>query len=341
MNRVVTWCGAVFPGLAAVFLLASPAASQSSTSFYSGKTVSVMVGSSAGGGYDQYARTLARHYARAIPGTPAIVVKNMPGAGGLTAVLYLDATAPKDGTVITTFNAGLINDSLASGDKAKTKFSDYAWLGSITRTFQVCYSWNSTNIRTWSDLLARKEVVFGATGLNSNSYNSAALVRNIFGLNVKIIHAYPGNAELFLAVERGELDGSCTTWSSIPDDWILTKKINILTRLSPASVEGVPDSVKFIGDLASRQEQRDLLDAVLAAGEVGRPYVLSKEVPAERLEILSTAFAATMKDAQFLADAKKQGLPVDAVNSADAVKIVNRLYSFSPELIERAKKALE
>lgn len=327
-------------GALAVTLLAGTQPAQAGD-FYAGKLVNIVVGSTAGGGYDQYSRALARYLTGHIPGTPTIIVKNMPGAGSLTSVLHLNTTAPKDGTVMTAFNSGLFNDSIAEGDKAKAKFTDYAFVGSITRDFRICYTWKGTPVATWDDLLKSKGVVFGATGPNSNSYNGGAMLKNIFDVNMKIIAAYPGNSEVFLAVERGEIDGSCISWTSVPDDWLQNKKINILTRLGTATPPEIPASVPFVGDVAKSQEQKDVIDVLLAPGELGRPYIMSKEVPADRLMQMRASFDATMVDPVFLAEAKKQGLAVDPIGGAQAQELVARLYTFSPDIVAKATAALK
>ncbi|MFN4281318.1 MAG: Bug family tripartite tricarboxylate transporter substrate binding protein [Alphaproteobacteria bacterium] len=341
MKRIIRRAAPHLLGLAAAALFAVPASAQSAAEFYKGKTLNIVVGTSPGGGYDTYSRALARHLVPHVPGLSNIIVRNMPGAGSLTAVLHLDATAEKDGTVMTAFNSGLFNDSIGAGDKAKTKFTDYAFIGSITSDFRVCYSWGGKNIKTWDNFAQRKEIVFGATGINSNSYNGGAMIKNIFGLPVKIIHAYPGNAEVFLAVERGELDGSCLSWTSLPDDWITNKKIDVLVRLGTATRPGIPDGTPFIGDLAKTQQQKDVIDVLLASGELGRPYIMSKDVPADRVAAMRAGFMATMKDAAFLAEAKKLGLEVDPTDGATAQNVVAKLYTFPPETVAKAQEALK
>jgi tripartite-type tricarboxylate transporter receptor subunit TctC len=328
-------------GITAVALMTAPASAQSAKEFYQGKQLNIVVGSSAGGGYDTYSRTIGRHMSAHLPGNPTIVVRNMPGAGSLTAVLFLDATAPKDGTYMTAFNSGLFSDSMAAGASAKAKFTDYAFLGSATRDFRVCFASVESKIANWDDFTKRKQIVFGGTGPNSNSYNGAAMLKNIFDLPMKIIAAYPGNSDLFLAVERGELDGSCASFTSVPDAWIANKTINILTKLGTATPEGVPASTPFVGDLAKTQEQKDVIDVLLAPGELGRPYIMSKAVPADRLAFMREVFAATMKDPAFVADAKKQGITVDPIYGEEAQKIVAKLYTFPPATVKKAQDALK
>lgn len=326
---------------AALALLALPASAQAPKDFYNGKQINIIVGSTPGGGYDQYSRLLGRHLSSHLPGAPVSIVRNMPGAGSLTSVLFLDATAPKDGTYMTAFNSGLFGESMAAGDAAKTKFTDYAFIGSMTQDFRVCYVWKDTKIETWDDLTKRKEIVFGGTGPNSNSYNGAAMLKNIFGLPLKIIAAYPGNAELLLAVERGELDGSCLTYSSIPDSWVRDKKITFLLRQANATAEGIPSSVPFIRDVAKTDEQKAIIDVLLAPNELGRPYIMSKAVPTDRIEYMRGIFMETLKDPKLLEEAAKQGLSIDPISGAAAQTIVAKLYTFSPEIIAKAQEALK
>src|SRR5918997_206659 len=165
-------------------IAATPAPAQSPASFYEGKTVNVVVGFSPGGGYDRYARLLARHLGKHIPGKPSAVVQNMPGAGSLVAVRHLDTTAPKDGTVIVVFNPGLIMESLTEPEKVKLNFSDLAWIGSISRDMRVCYAWHATGLKTWDDIVKRDEFIIGGTAPGSSSYNNSATLKNVFGLKI-------------------------------------------------------------------------------------------------------------------------------------------------------------
>jgi tripartite-type tricarboxylate transporter receptor subunit TctC len=303
--------------------------------FFAGKVINLTVGISAGGGYDQYARLLARHYTRHIPGNPTIVVRNMPGAGSLNAVLYTGEVAPADGLTITAFNSGLVNDTINEGDKAKIKFSQFAWIGSMARDLRVCFAMKESGIRSLEDL-KRQKAVFGGSGVGSSSANNVAMIRNLVGLDIKIISAYRGNSEMYLAAERGEISGSCASWSSLPEHWLKDGKINLLARLSPTTAPDLPESVKFIGDLAPGDEAREIMDFLLASGEVGRPLIVSKKTPPDRIRTLQQAFDATMRDPEFLADATRQNLPISAVGGVEAEQIVAKMIAASPAIIEKA-----
>jgi tripartite-type tricarboxylate transporter receptor subunit TctC len=309
--------------------------------FFKGRTVTLVVGYSAGGGYDQYARALARHLGGAIPGNPSLLVQNMPGAASLTAVRYLDANAPKDGTVITMFDPGLITESFASPDLFKVKLSDYQWIGTMLRDVRICYAWSATGIKTWDDMMARKEFLIGTTAKGSGAYVNGAILRRIFNAPVRQIAGYPGSNEQRLALERGELEGNCGSWSAMPPDWVAHGKINPLVRFSPKRPADMPASVPFISDLATTAEQKDLLAVINAATELGRPFIVAKTVPPERVSVLRAAFRAALEDEAFRAEAQAQSLPLDPVPGEEAAAIINKIYSAPPELARKVKDVLE
>src|SRR5258705_4571500 len=265
----------------------------------------------------------------------------MPGAATLTAVRYLSATAPKDGTVITMFDPGLILESMAYPDKFNVRFSDYQWLGGMSREVQLCYAWHATGIRSFSDMMARKEFLIGLTARGSNAYVNGATLRRVFNAPIRQIAGYPGSNEQRLAIERGELEGACASWSAIPQDWIVNRKINPLARFSLLRPTDMPADTPYVNDLARTQEQKDLLDVLNAPGDLGRPFILAREVPRERVELLSAAFAATLSDPALLSEAQKQSLLIDLLPSREAERIIHTIYSASPELVRKMKDVIE
>ena len=337
-SRRVHTCAAA---AAVLFAGGWSASAQAPADFYKGKTINVIVGFSPGGGYDQYARVLARHMGNHIPGNPVMVVQNAPGAGSLTAVRRTDGTLPKDGTAIVTFNPALITESITEPEKTNFKFTEVAFIGSVTRDFRVCFMWHATGAKTWDDAMNRKEVIFGSTARGTGAYVNQAILRNVFGMRARQIMGYPGSAEQRLGIERGELDGDCGSWSSIPEEWIRDKKINAFVSFSPLKTPDMPQDLPFIGDLAKTQEQKAVLEILTAAGELGRPFIVSNAVPADRIDALRKAFDATMKDKEFLAEADKQGLPVYPVGGVEAMDIVKKIYGFPPDLLAKARKAAE
>ena len=317
------------------------AAGQTPAEFYKGKSVNLVVGFTAGGGYDQYARVFARHFDKHIPGRPNVVVQNAPGAGSLTAVKRLDASFPADGTNIVTFNYGLITESLTNPKKTNVRFTDYRWIGSITRDFRVCYAWHATGMKTWDDVAKRDEVVFGTTGPGTSVYINGAILRNVFGLKVRQILGYPGSAETRLALERGELHADCNSWSSIPAAWIRENKIVPFVLFTTGRSPDMPKDLPYIGMFAKTDEQKAILDVLTAAGELGRPYIVSPKVPADRVAALRAAFDATVADKDYLAEAAKALMPVFPTSGEEAEKTAARIYAVSPAMIEKAKKAVE
>jgi tripartite-type tricarboxylate transporter receptor subunit TctC len=332
----VAFCAA----LALVTTAAAPACAQDRP-FYEGKTITIVVGYSPAGGYDFYARTLARHIGRHIPGNPNVIVANMPGAATLLAVRYLDTTAPADGTVVTMFDPGLITESIATPVTIKVKFSNYRWIGNMLRDIRLCYAWAATGIKNWQDMMARAQFLIGTTAKGSQAYVNGAILRKIFGAPVRQIAGYPGSAEQRLALERGELEGNCASWSSIPTDWIGEHKINPLVRFSPKRPADMPADVPYIVDLARTKAEKDLLTVLAAPGELGRPLILAKAVPAERVRLLRAAFTATLRDAAFLADAQRQSLPIDAVTGEEAENIIATIYAAPPDLAKAVKNVME
>ena len=260
--------------LTVCLLLIAPAAAQDAAAFYKGKTVRLVVGFTPGGGYDVYARTLARHFGRHIPGNPTVVVQNMPGAASLKSVQYLNAGAPADGTVITTFNPGLITQSLTAPDKVPVKFLNYAWIGNVSEDFRVCFTWNATGVRNWQDFLAKDRLVFGNTGVGTSAYIDDRMLSDLFGAKLHAVMGYPGSADKRVAIERGELDGDCGSWTSLPEDWLRDGKITLLIRFSRKLAPDMPATLPYAGDLLTDPKKQQTLTLLTAGAVVGRPTSL-------------------------------------------------------------------
>jgi tripartite-type tricarboxylate transporter receptor subunit TctC len=318
-------------------LPAAPAAAQDAAAFYKGNTVRIVVGFSAGGGYDHYARVLARHIGRHIPGRPNVIVQNMPGAASLKSVRYLTTAAPTDGTVINAFNPGLITQSLTVPKKIGTRFLDYAWIGSISEDFRVCHTWNGTGIKSWADVLKRDRVNFGVTGAGTASYIDSRMLRDLFGVKVHQVTGYPGSTEKRIAIERGELDGDCIGWTSVPEQWVRDNKVTVHLRFSRRLVLGMPERALIARDLLKDEKKRQTLDLLTASSLIGRPYIAPKAVPAERAAALRAAFDATMKDPQYLAEIKKQRLTVAPMNAAEVEAFIRAFYQTPADVIAAAR----
>ena len=310
--------------------------------FYKGKTFTVVVGFSPAGGYDTYARNLARFIGNYIPGHPNVIVQNMPGAGSLTSVRYLNATAPKDGTAMTIFNPGLVTQSIVQPERVNVDFRQLAWVGVVTPDYRVCYGYGPKGITSWDQLMhGGKQFIIGSTGKGSGNYINGATLRIVFKAPVKQVLGFPGSAEQRLAIEQGELDGDCGSYSSIPADWIKKGLAHSFVRFIKDKPPEVPDSAAYIGDFATSDQQRQLLRLLNGGDEVGRPFIMSKQVPADRLGIIRQAFDETMKDPAFLAEMAKQELPVHPLTGAQAEKTVNELTGVSPDIVKLAQPIYE
>jgi tripartite-type tricarboxylate transporter receptor subunit TctC len=309
--------------------------------FYKGRTVSLIIGYSVGSGYDIYARLLARFIGKYIPGNPAVIAQNMPGAGSLKAAMYVHGVAPKDGSVIATIGRSAPIEPLL-GD-AQFDGRSFTWLGSIASNSSLCTSWHTTAIKTWQDAMSKPFALAGE-GSGSDPDNFARILKNVFGAKVKLVTGYPGGTEMNLAIERGEVDGRCGwSWDSIKStrpDWLRDKKINLLAVFSLQRAADIPADVPLIGDLARSDEQRQILGVHLAGQALGRPFFTSPGVPADRKAALRAAFDATMKDPDFVAEIAKVKLEVNPASGAEIDRLLAEVYAMPKDVIEKAKQAV-
>jgi tripartite-type tricarboxylate transporter receptor subunit TctC len=334
--RIKNW--AALPLIVGSIALTAPLAAQDAASLFKGKQVRLTVGFTPGGGYDAYTRLLSRHYGRFVPGNPDMIVVNMPGASSFKSVQYLNSGAPTDGTAITAFNPGLITQSMTIPDKVNVKFTDFAWIGSISEDLRVCYMWHETGVKTWDQMLARNPVIMGDTGAGSSSYVNQKMLQEVFDVKLKQILGYPGSAEKRIAIERGELEGDCGSWTSIAEDWIRDKKVNLVVRFSHNVALGLPESVPYAGDLLKDPKKKQVFQLLTSSAEIGRPFIAPKALSAERLKVLRVAFNETMKDPQFLADADKLKLLVTPMTGEAVEKELLEIYKAPPDVVAMAKE---
>ena len=331
--------------LAAIVMVAMSSATTaraaSVAEFYKGRTVSVIIGYSAGTGYDIYARLLARFIGRHIPGNPTVIAQNMPGAGSLKAAMYVDGIAPKDGSVIATIGRSAPLEPLLG--EAQFDGRNFTWLGSIASSSSLCATWHTTAIKTWQDALTRPFTLAGE-GSGSEPDNFARILKNVFGAKVKLVTGYPGGSEMNLAIERGEVDGRCGwSWDSIKStrpDWLRDRKINLIAVFSLQKAADVPAAVPLIVDLAANEEQRQILRMHLAGQSFGRPFFSSPGLPEDRKAALRAAFDATMRDADFIGETNKVKLEVSPTSGADIDRLLAEVYATPKDVIEKAKQAI-
>jgi tripartite-type tricarboxylate transporter receptor subunit TctC len=324
-----------------ISLLTLPAHAQSAADFYKGKNVTVAISFSPGGGYDLYARALARHMGKHIPGNPTLVPQNMPGAGGLRVAQYYAQAAPKDGLSFGTFTrmAGIapLFDPTQTYDTSKL-----TWLGAITDAVSVCVTWHTSPVKTWKDFL-EKPVTLGGTGPSGELDIFTNLYKNVFGANIKLVSGYPGTAEIMLAMERGELDGVCgIDWTTIKTQrqrWIENKQINIISQAAFRKDADLPD-VPLIMELTKDPEKLQILKLFVSAHDFARPYAAPPGIPAERAAALIQAFAETTKDAGFLAETAKHQMEVAPVSGKRLADMLTELYATPEPILAKARAAI-
>jgi tripartite-type tricarboxylate transporter receptor subunit TctC len=328
--------------LAALSFAIAPAQAQSVADFYKGKTINLVIGFSSGSGYDIYARMLARHMPKHIPGNPSIVPQNMPGAGSLRAAQYVANVAPKDGTVLGAIGRSLPVEPLL-GD-VKLDGRHFAWIGNIASSNSLCASWHETAIKNWNDLIT-KPVVLAGQGPGSDLDNFALVLKNVFGAKVKLVSGYPGGNDANMAIERRETDGRCGwSWDSIKStkpDWLRDKKINLLVVFAMEKASDLPPEVPMILEKARNDEERQILQLHLAGQAFGRPFFAAAEIPADRKAALRAAFDATMKDPEFIAEAARIQLDVIPSTGAEIDRIMAEIYSTPKHIVEKARLALK
>jgi tripartite-type tricarboxylate transporter receptor subunit TctC len=334
--RLVTLGRGVAAAIPALFAI-SAAHAQSPADFYKGKTVDLYIGYSAGGGYDVYARALARHMGRFIPGNPTILAKNMPGAGSLVLANWLYNVAPKDGTAFGMIGRGTAFDPLLGSTKAQFDAGKFNWIGSMNDEVSVCVAWHTTGITTLQQV-ERKELTVGGSGPAADTDQFPKVLNATIGTKFKLVTGYPGGNEVDLAMERGEVMGRCGwSWSSViatHKNWIDDKKINLLVQLSLSKHVDLPH-VPLIMDFARTEEQKQIFNLVFARQPMGRPFLAPPAIPAERAAVLRKAFMDTMKSGEFRAEAEKMQLEINPVSGDAVQKIVQEVYQ-TPKAVAAA-----
>ena len=313
------------------------AQAQNPAAFYKGKSVDLYIGYSAGGGYDVYARALARHMGRFIPGNPTIVPKNMPGAGSLVLANWLFNVAAKDGTAFGMIGRGTAFDPLLGSTKAQFDPVKFNWIGSMNDEVSVCVAWHTSGIAKLEQVV-QNELTVGGTGPAADTDQFPKVLNATIRTKFKIIPGYPGGNDIDLAMERGEVMGRCGwSWSSViatHKSWLDEKKINVLVQLSLNKHADLPDA-PLVMDFAKTDEQRQIFKLVFARQPMGRPFLAPPGVPAERTATLRKAFMDTMKDPGFLAEAEKMKLEIDPVSGEAVQAILQDVYQ-TPKSIAAA-----
>lgn len=331
---------AVGIALAVGLCLPSAAGADDVGEFFRGKTITINVGSTSGGGYDLDARVISRHMGRFIPGNPGVVVQNVPGARGLTNVNRVYAAGKRDGTVATVVQRGLISAPWLAPQGVQFDAAKFNWLFSTASEPGVAIIWHTSKAFGLKDL-REQEIVVGGAG-------DSTILPQVFnftaGTKFKMVSGYPGTADVVLAMQRNEIDGiGYYTWSNIGarnPDWLTEKKVRVLLQTGVKRSPELPD-VPTIAELATSPEMRQVQDLWLAPLETARPYAMPPEVPRERVEAVRKAFFAMVKDAEFLGDAKKAGMTVDPRTAEDIERLIARFQAVPQAVLEEARKAVD
>jgi tripartite-type tricarboxylate transporter receptor subunit TctC len=323
-------------------LLAQPAFAAGVEDFYKGKTISLVIGYSVGGGYDLYGRLLARHMGKYIPGQPTIVPQNMTGAGSMRAASFLYAAAPKDGTVFGTFGRTIATAPLLAPTSAPLDATKLTWLGSITNEVSLCATWHASAVKTWQDALD-KPINMGGEGTGADPDVYALLYKNVFGAKWKLIAGYHGTNDIMLALERGEVDGLCgLSWSTLKArrmQWLNDKKIIIINQAALKKQPELPD-IPLASDLTQDREKLQILKLFLASQEFARPFAAPPDIPADRKAALIAAFEQTMRDPEFLAEAQKLSMDVNPLSANAVSDLIAELYATPKPVVEKAAQAM-
>jgi tripartite-type tricarboxylate transporter receptor subunit TctC len=329
--------------LAAVFLLAltRAAPADDAENFYRGRTLTVVISYSVGGGYDLYARVLAKYLGKYIPGHPTIVPENMPGAGGLRASNYLYTAAPKDGSVIGTFSRSIptmpLVDATLNFDGRK-----FTWIGSMSSDTSLCLTRSESPVKTWRDMLTMP-VVMGGQYAAADSDIYARLYNNVLGTKIKLVSGYPGTNDITLAMERGEVDGICgLSWGTVKiahPEWVTGKEVNFLLQAAlkkEPELADVPLALDVIDDPVKKQ----IFYLHFAPQAIGRPFAAPPNIPDDRKATLIKAFDDTMKDPELLAETAKDKMDIAPMTGHEIDALLSQLYAIPTDVVAKAAKAV-
>ena len=310
--------------------------------FFKGREVKLIVGTGAGGGYDTYARLVARFLPKHMPGNPTVVVQTMPGASGVKAVNYLYSAAPKDGSVIATFNNSMAVYQALGQPGIQFKCEELSWIGSLSEVVNTIAVWHTAGVRTIEDA-KRMEVVMGATGAGGTMAGYPALLNGALGTKFKIVTGYEGGNQVDLAMERGEVQGrGSNPWASykaVRPDWVRDGKIVPLVQIGMTRDPDLPNVPRLV-DLATNDEQRRMFEFVSTDVAMERPYAAPPAIPADRLQTLRRGFEAMTKDSEFLATAQKQDMDINLHTGEQVQKMVERTTGTPPEIVAKVKAAM-
>ncbi len=333
------YSGSIALAASLTVLSAGAAVAQSPAEFYKGKVVQFMVGYGPSGGFDAYTRAAARFMGKHIPGNPNVIVQNMPGASSLQFVRYLATRAPTDGTQWGMFNRGLMPKSVLD-PKTGVDFTKFTWIGSMNSEMATCYFWSAKGIKTIDDI-TKKPFTVGDTSKNSGGYIYTSILRSLSNDMGKMVLGYGTTGDIWLAIERGEVDGNCTLLGSVQvqrPDWLPQKKIDIVVQFAEKRHKDIPN-VPTIFELVKDENQKKAINFLIASEEIGRPVIGPPKM--QRADVIRKAFMDTMKDPEFLAFAKSAKMDIDAMTGEKAAEIATAIQNTPKEAVEIARKFMD
>ena len=335
--------GGAPPPTGAAATSAAPTATENLAAFYQGKTVKIIIGYDAGGGYDTYARLLANHIGKHIPGNPTVIPENMPGGGSLLSANSLYTSQPKDGTVMGTFGRGLPYNELIGQPEAQFKSEQFNWVGSMNDEVSICVVRSDSPVKKFEDLLTTP-VKIGATGPDDDTGFFPRFLNGSMGTKFELVLGYKGGNDVNLAIERGEVQGRCGfSWSSIVStrpQWLKDKFVTLVVQMSLAKHPDIPKEVPLIMDYAKTTELRQMFEVIFSRQTMGRPFTLPPWVPAARVAAIRDAFDKTMADPAFKADAEKAKLELNPKGGAEIQRIVEGIFKTPQAQRDQLKKIL-
>ena len=334
---------ALAAGVCAAALACSGAAAQTADRFYEGKTIRIVVALGTGGDYDNYARLAGRYLGKYIPGSPTIVVQNMPGAGGLLAANHLANVAPKDGTVLGALHANTTLAQVTSAPNVEYDVRKFNWIGRTSSGgLNVHHTLAKSGVASFDDLLKR-EVVVGGGGPTSDSIVVPTAVAQLMGAKLKILGGYSGTAETTLALERGEIDMAMQNWEFLRRnnaDWIRDKKINMIVQYGTQRHPELPN-VPTIMELSKTDEQKQVWSIFLMSSAIGYSLTMAADVPADRVALIRKAFIEMTKDKDLIAEAAKMNLPIEPLSGAELEKTIETVFKIDTAAVDKAKQLLK
>jgi tripartite-type tricarboxylate transporter receptor subunit TctC len=307
--------------------------------------INLIIGSDAGGGYDVYGRTVARHIPKYLPGNPTVVPQNMPGAGGNRAAEYIYTTAPKDGSAFgIIFPGSVMSPLMGVGGDLKFEPGKFNYIGTASKETRVCVTRKDAKAKTFEEA-QKNEIVIAASADGGSTADYAVLANEFLGTKFKIVRGYKGSREMVLAVERAEADGLCgyayTSLKTQKPDWIDGTNANLIVQFGigpdpELDKLGVPKIWNFI----KTDEAKQIFELLIAQQEFGRPFVMPPGTPADKVKAMREAFAKTMKDPEFLAEAKKQKIDIEYGSGEEVQQLVERVYKTPKAVVDRMAKAM-